>query len=196
MISLEMITLAILFIGVMLVGITFSIMRKNQKTINEMLDETMFDKYNDELNDTALAIYDEIDEKYKEMLIVYDLIDKKTKDFEKIEKNVNIKYNENINSNNNSNSSRYTKVNNVDNDFKVEFNHIMKSDDSENIAVKVLNNELNNFNTDVSDNPKSKQEAVKNLLKKGFTSENIAKELGIGIGEVRLISELSKVKNE
>lgn len=192
-----MITLAILFIGVMLVGITFSIMRKNQKTINEMLDETMFDKYNDELNDTAIAIYDEIDEKYKEMLIVYDLIDKKTKDFEKVEKNVNIKYNENINSNNsNSSSSRYTKVNNIDNDFKVEFNHIMKSDDSENIAVKVLNNELNNFNTDVSDSPKSKQEAVKNLLKKGFTSENIAKELGIGIGEVRLIAELSKVKNE
>ncbi len=75
---------------------------------------------------------------------------------------------------------------------KQEIDTVMRPDD--NLALKVLNK---NLATESKETKKpTKHRDVEALLKKGFTLEQIAKELNIGIGEVQLIAELMKVKNE
>ncbi len=207
MISLEMVTLITLVIGILLVGITFLIIQKNQNGITETLDETVFDKYNDELNDTAIAIYDELNTKYQEMLVVYELVDKKMHEFqsqpraqkqssttEKVENNEKVEPHAKYEIKNKNYAT--LKMQAINSSYINKNVKKAPTQTQDNVAMKVLSTELEQEINSSYSPSNSKQEDVRILLKKGFSPESIGKDLGIGIGEVKFIAELLKVKHE
>ncbi len=198
MINLELVTLVLVVMGLLIVAVTFvSLKRQNRSEVEQTIqfNEHEFERLSEELNDTALDIYKELDDKYKEILVIYNLIEKKHQEI------------------------KNTKVN-VDQDFQniIEAKkHEIKNKNYETMKIKAVSNHIpsrqptpEKFNTDVvalkvlnqnikaekSKGLTSKQEEVNRLLSRGFNVEQIAKEMNIGVGEVQLIKELLKVKHE
>lgn len=198
MISLELLAIILMITGMVILGTTFILMKNSDKNTDMSLQELEFEKYQDELNETAISIYKELDEKYNEALVIYDIIEKKYSDLKS-------------NNNSNSNFTEYSqptqstkyeiknknyetiKMQVITDDISREYGKKLETENPDNVAIKLLNDNILKEN---NNKQHTKQDEVRILLSKGFTTEQIAKELNIGIGEVQLIKELSKVKNE
>ncbi len=218
--TLEILTLLTIIAGTVIIGLTyFNIKKDNAKHVtNQMnINEAGFEEYHNELNETALDIYKELDDKYREILVIYDLIDKKHNE---------MKNNFNFNANNNSFNNDFTKTVNdyfgtnssvgikskgrierqtatttqtsIKNNLDVfkntkNDNENYNFSEEDNLAMKLLDEQLKD---EKANNKQNKHSDVIELLNKGFSVEQIARELNIGTGEVILVSELLKVKNE
>ncbi len=224
--TLEILTLVMVIIGIFIVGFTYvNIKKENAKNITKQMDinEAGFDEYHNELNETALDIYKELDDKYREILVIYDLIEKKHTEIKQSNNFVN-KFNAtveddvNIISSNSRGNNGYKnqgfedarnemdkmvvnqsqrKVESTQNNLSVfkksNAGSNQQSEIDENLAMKLLDEQIKD---EIANNKQSKHSDVIELLEKGFSVEQIARELNIGIGEVMLVEQLLKVKNE
>ncbi len=221
--TLEILTLLMIITGTVIIGITYYNIKKEnainvstQKNINE----AGFEEYHTELNETALDIYKELDNKYQEILVIYELIEKKygeiknnsnKNDFvNSLNKSITESYNNNTNINERNTQNKlevfqqnvYEISENVNTKKNLtkdhDFSQVAKSNElnqknDENLAMKLLDEQLKE---EKATNKQSKHSDVVELIEKGFSVEQIARELNIGTGEVLLVKELTKVKNE
>lgn len=196
MISMELVTIILTIIGIVIIGITYVFIKEEKNTLSNFNDSE-FEQYSNELNQTASDIYEELDEKYKEILVIYNLIEKKHSEIKNLQQtDVESKFDLQDYQQKN-NVKQKTKINYVYKRAKNNGNYsenVFEKSKTKNHAVDILNSDIK------SDESKSvfpsKKEDVNLLLSRGFTVEQIAKELNIGVGEVQLIKELIKVKNE
>ncbi len=231
--TLEILTLVMIIVGTSIIGVTFfKIKSENSKNIaNQMnINEAGFEEYHTELNETALGIYKELDDKYREILVIYDLIEKKHNDIRNTENSINISANNSDNSKFakkfdstvdasvkgssnhqfaeakvemdklaiNQNRNIYDSSKGIQNNLEVfksskSVNHEQVVDNEDNLAMKLLDEQLKD---EELNNKQSKHSDVVELLNKGFSVSQIARELNISTGEVMLVKELQKVKNE
>ncbi len=198
MISLEIVTITLVVIGLLIVAVTFvSLKKQNRSEVEQTneFNEKEFERFTDELNDTALDIYKELDDKYKEILVIYELVEKKHQEIKNTKVNVNQDFQNIIDvkkheiKNKNYETMKVRAVNNHINSKQPT----LDKNSGDAVALKILNE---NIKTEKSSGLTTKQEEVKRLLGRGFTFEQIAKEMNIGVGEVQLIKELLKVKHE
>ncbi len=201
MISLEFVTITLLVVGVLIVAVTYISLKKainSKEYIGSKFSNDDFEQFSEELNQTAEDIYKELDDKYKEILVIYNLIEKKHQelknnkttyqDFDLVSQNFgNIKKHEIKNKN-----YETMKIKAVNNHLRAK-EPLIENNNSDIVALKVLNDKIKSEKSKILP---SKHEDVKILLDRGFNVEQIAKELSIGVGEVQLIKELLKVKNE
>lgn len=193
MISMELVTIIMTIIGIVIIGVTY-VFIKNEKVHQSNLNEVDFERYYNELNNTAMDIYKELDDKYKEILVIYDIIEKKHNDIKtKSASMPDITFDlDNLVRDTTRNKKDKKSINNLVSPYKDSMKKVDTEYNDENIALDILN-------IDIKKNKAafvSKEEDVRFLLSQGFKMDRIAKELNIGIGEVQLIKELFKVKNE
>ncbi len=224
--TLEIVTLLMIITGTVIIGFTYiNIKKENAKNLSSQMNinEAGFEEYQNELNETALDIYKELDNKYQEILVIYEIIEKKYSEIKNSSKNnfsnnFNKSVNENANFTHVYTNEQVSKVvtelpqqkriqNDVSSGLNYRNNTKIKSDlevfntnedskpdiSDDNLAVKLLDEQLKE---EKASNKQNKHSDVIELLKLGFNEEQIARELNIGTGEVLFVKELLKVKNE
>ncbi len=221
--TLEILTLLMIVTGTVIIGITyFNIKKENKKNVSHQMNinEAGFEEYHIELNETALDIYKELDNKYQEILVIYELIEKKYGEIKNsTKKNFSSDFNKSVSGASYLDNTYNNKVNEesleqifAQNSLNSELNNksrkkpelsVFKQSSNgkdrnvnivdDNLAVRLLDEQLKEEKVN---NKQNRHSDVIELLNKGLGVEQIARELNIGTGEVLFVKELLKVKNE
>lgn len=160
-----------------------------QNAVDETVEKTeaMLDKISTEkimaVNDYSESVLDEINKNHEEVMFLYSMLNDKEKDIkntirdiENVKKTVNMIKNENI-------SDEMQEDILIDED-KEEIIEAVKEEKAEE-QEKIENKSSIRINRTINNNQK-----ILDMYKQGISNIDIAKQLNIGIGEVRLVIDL------
>ncbi len=129
--TLEIVTLLMIITGSVIIGITYyNIKKENAKNVSIQMNinEAGFDEYHNELNETALDIYKELDNKYQEILVIYELIEKKYTEVKNGSKNNFVNnFNESVGAGSNLNNVQNSLQNSQNNTGLTQYDYIQEN---------------------------------------------------------------------
>lgn len=165
--ELVLVNSILIIVGLLFIVISFFFKTKDNKDIQDGESNKKIEYNNenslDEINELSQVVMGEIDSKHKEVLHIYEMIDKKESDLKAIYE-----------------------------DVKDENKEVREETSGEIIEERNINSdkddkEVKEFDSSKFDDYDNHNNKIIQKYNEGMELENIAKELGLGIGEVQLV---------